>query len=141
MAVFDRMNDRRINMKSRTYAKLRNGLCAMIGAVLCAVALDAALSAEPSVPREDQLAAVDRFMVVDCLLPGQVRRIGTKVTYLSQRRPAKTSAGDCEVRGGEYVAYDRADYKSALNVWMVVAPGALVSTSPPTAVTETSLTA
>lgn len=105
-------------MKSRTYAKLRNGLCAMVGAALCAVALDAALSAEPSVPREDQLAAVDRFMVVDCLLPGQVRRIGTKVTYLSQRRPAKTSAGDCEVRGGEYVAYDRARLETALSVWL-----------------------
>ena len=28
---------------------------------------------------------------------------------------------DCRIRGGEYVAYDRADYKSALRVWMAAA--------------------
>jgi len=28
----------------------------------------------------------------------------------------RTSARDCEIRGGEYVAYDRADYRTALKV-------------------------
>ena len=28
------------------------------------------------------------------------------------------TAADCEIRGGEYVAYDRADYKTALKVWL-----------------------
>lgn len=60
----------------------------------------------------------DKLLVVDCLLPGQVRKLGSKLTYLSQRRPIKTSALDCEIRGGEYVAYDRADYRTALNVWL-----------------------
>jgi hypothetical protein len=46
-----------------------------------------------------------------------VRQLGTR-TYLTQRRPIRTTASDCRIRGGEYVAYDRADYKSALNVWM-----------------------
>ncbi|HXA34898.1 MAG TPA: caspase family protein [Steroidobacteraceae bacterium] len=55
--------------------------------------------------------------VVDCLLPGQVRQLGS-TTYLTQRRPVRTEAADCRTRGGEYVAYDRADYKTALNVWM-----------------------
>jgi uncharacterized protein len=55
--------------------------------------------------------------VVDCLLPGQVRRLGTR-TYLTPRRPIRTTAADCSLRGGEYTAYDRADYKSALRVWM-----------------------
>ena len=33
-----------------------------------------------------------------------------------------TSASDCRlIRGGEYTAYDRADYKSALRVWMDLA--------------------
>ncbi len=58
--------------------------------------------------------------IVDCLLPGQVRSLG-KQTYLTARRPIKTTASDCNIRGGEYVAYDRADYKSALNVWMPAA--------------------
>jgi len=58
--------------------------------------------------------------VVDCLLPGQVRQLG-RTTYLTQRRPTRTTAADCRIRGGEYVAYDRADAKSALHVWMPAA--------------------
>jgi hypothetical protein len=55
--------------------------------------------------------------IVDCLLPGQVRQLGN-TTYVTARRPVHTTAADCRIRGGEYVAYDRADYKSALKVWM-----------------------
>ncbi|MDR2215516.1 MAG: caspase family protein [Nevskiaceae bacterium] len=58
--------------------------------------------------------------IVDCLLPGQVRQLGA-MTYVSQRRPTRTTAADCRVRGGEYVAYDRADAKSALRVWLAAA--------------------
>jgi TPR repeat protein len=58
-----------------------------------------------------------RLVVVDCLLPGQVRKLGGQMTYLSPRRPIKTNASDCEIRGGEYVAYDRANYETALSVW------------------------
>ncbi len=60
----------------------------------------------------------DKLFVVDCLLPGQIRRLGSQMTYLTARRPVKTTAGDCEIRGGEYVAYDRASYASALRVWL-----------------------
>ena len=59
----------------------------------------------------------DEFLVVDCLLPGQIRKLG-RMTFLTPRRPVKTSAQDCEIRGGEYVAYDRADYRTALNFWL-----------------------
>jgi TPR repeat protein/uncharacterized caspase-like protein len=59
----------------------------------------------------------EALFVVDCLLPGQVRKLG-KMTFLTARRPIKTSAQDCEIRGGEYVAYDRADYRTSLNVWL-----------------------
>jgi predicted nucleic acid-binding Zn-ribbon protein len=51
-------------------------------------------------------------------LPGQIRRLGNQVTYVGARRAEKATARDCEIRGGEYVAYDRADYKTALQVWM-----------------------
>ncbi len=60
----------------------------------------------------------NKLFVVDCLLPGQVRKLGAEVTYLTQRRPIRTTAADCEVRGGEYVAYDRANYASALKIWL-----------------------
>ncbi|MCQ8103571.1 caspase family protein [Methylomonas sp. SURF-2] len=60
----------------------------------------------------------NKLFVVDCLLPGQVRKLGSQMTYLTARRPIRTTAADCEVRGGEYVAYDRANYASALNIWL-----------------------
>ena len=60
---------------------------------------------------------VNKLFVVDCLLPGQVRKLGTQMTYLSPRRPMRTTAADCEVRGGEYVAYDRANIDTALKIW------------------------
>lgn len=61
------------------------------------------------------------LLVVDCLLPGQVRKMGRNRVYLTPRRPTKTSAHECELRGGEYVAYDRADLGTALRVWLVEA--------------------
>jgi len=63
----------------------------------------------------------NKLLIVDCLLPGQVRKLGNAMTYMTPRRPVKTSAKDCEIRGGEYVAFDRADYRTALNVWLETA--------------------
>jgi hypothetical protein len=68
-------------------------------------------------------AKADEFLVVDCLLPAQVRKLGSQMIYQAPRRPIKTSARDCEIRGGEYTAYDRADYRTALKVWMAQAEG------------------
>jgi hypothetical protein len=65
---------------------------------------------EGMTPRQD-------LEVVDCLLPGQVRQLGN-TTYVTQRRPTRTTAADCRIRGGEYVAFDRADAKTALKVWL-----------------------
>jgi Caspase domain/Sel1 repeat len=63
----------------------------------------------------------DELMVVDCLLPGQIRKLGRSLVYLTPQRPIKTSAQDCEIRGGDYVAYDRGDYATALKVWLPLA--------------------
>ncbi len=60
----------------------------------------------------------DSLLMVDCLLPGQIRKLGSKVTYTTPRRPVRTTALDCEIRGGEYVAYDRADLRTSLSVWL-----------------------
>ncbi len=60
----------------------------------------------------------DRLLVVDCLLPGQVRQLGTRLTYMTPRRPIKASAAECELRGGEYVAYDRANFATSLKIWL-----------------------
>ncbi|MGB5200011.1 MAG: tetratricopeptide repeat protein, partial [Sedimenticolaceae bacterium] len=65
-----------------------------------------------------QARNADDLMVVDCLLPGQVRKLGQSFTFLAPRRAIKTTGTDCEIRGGEYVAYDRASYSTALKVWL-----------------------
>lgn len=62
-------------------------------------------------------ANVDDLMIVDCLLPGQIKRLGQMAVYVGQRRPIKTTAVDCAIRGGEYVAYDRSNYETARKVW------------------------
>lgn len=67
-----------------------------------------------------EVASADDLMVVDCLLPGLIRRVGGKV-YVTPRRPTRTTVLDCHIRGGEYTAYDRADYSTALAVWLVEA--------------------
>ena len=66
------------------------------------------------------VADVAGLHVVDCLLPSQVRRLGNR-TYLQPRRPIKNTASECRLRGGEYVEFDRADYRTALQVWMASA--------------------
>src|ERR1700728_88355 len=63
-------------------------------------------------------ANANRLVVIDCLLPGQVRKLGGQLTYLSPRTPVKATASECEIRGGEYVAYDRANFATSLQVWM-----------------------
>ncbi len=59
----------------------------------------------------------EQTLIVDCLLPGKVRKLGINRTYVSRKRPTKTSANDCEIKGGDYVKYDRATLASSLSVW------------------------
>lgn len=98
----------------------------MVRKLVLAISTVLLASCAHDVSQEDMAKATEGFViqdtnklfVVDCLLPGQVRKLGSQMTYLSQRRPIRTTAADCEVRGGEYVAYDRADYASALKIWL-----------------------
>jgi len=82
--------------------------------IACACAPSKAAAPSQGVLRREDLE------IVDCLLPGQVRQLGN-MSYLTPRRPTHTTASDCRIRGGEYVAYDRADLKSALGVWLQAA--------------------
>lgn len=63
----------------------------------------------------------EQFLVVDCLLPGKIRRLGSITTYITPRRPVRTTAENCQIRGGEYTSYDRANYNTALQVWLAKA--------------------
>jgi len=80
-------------------------------------------------PSEKEVAQATQGMIkrqdleiVDCLLPGQVRQLGNG-SFITPRRPVRTTASDCRIRGGEYVAFDRADLKTALAVWLQSAEG------------------
>lgn len=103
----------------------RNSLCVIsIGFSLLLTACSNTSTDTASTEAEAKTIAnapkTDDYQVVDCLLPGQVRSLGS-TTYLTPRRPVLTTAADCRIRGGEFVEYDRADYKTALNVWMPTA--------------------
>lgn len=76
------------------------------------------MQASPSWSGPQSRQGADELLPVDCLLPGTVRKMGGKLTYLTARRPVKTTGTNCEIRGGEYVAYDRADYQTALSIWL-----------------------
>jgi hypothetical protein len=85
------------------------------------VAFGGCAAGDPKPPTGSAGQSAERFYVVDCLLPAQIRKLGQSMTFLGPRRAVKTTAADCEIRGGEYVAYDRADYATALRVWLPLA--------------------
>jgi hypothetical protein len=79
-----------------------------------------ACATAPSITDETLLPSashesIEKSLIVDCLLPGKIHKLG-KVVYLTPRRPIKTSVEDCEIRGGEYVVFDRSNYATALKV-------------------------
>ncbi len=112
----------------KSHARFAASLHVSRSSVLLGTALLFALGAWSTAPAREKpsgkategIVARGDLEIVECLLPGQVRSLGTS-TYLSQRKPVRTTAADCRIRGGEYVAYDRADYKSALRIWMQAA--------------------
>ncbi len=91
-----------------------------LGFIVAPLALFVAFAAHPASDKEAATKGMVKrsdLEIVDCLLPGQVRQLGNS-SFLTQRRPIKTTVAECSIRGGEYVAYDRADLKSALRVWL-----------------------
>lgn len=99
-------NNKEINRFTQT-----SGLLITLVAIL--VVFSARSSAEANTPK----LTAERAIIVDCLLPGKVRQLGINRTYVSRKRPTKTSANDCEIRGGDYVKFDRATLSTSLNVW------------------------
>ena len=94
------------------------GLRRLPGLVVCIAAGCVAFADNPDDPQVRRSATADDLLIVHCSLPGQIRQLGRHTTYLSARQPVRTTALDCRVRGGEYVVHDRANLKTALNVWL-----------------------
>lgn len=85
------------------------------------VVASAATPAEKAAATKGMVKRSD-LEIVDCLLPPTVRQLGN-ASYLAPRRPIRTTTSECSIRGGEFVAYDRADLKSALRIWLDTAQG------------------
>jgi hypothetical protein len=67
---------------------------------------------------ERLVGEAEDLTVVDCLLPGKMRRMGQTITWVTRPRPVKQTATDCEILGGQYILFDRANPDTALSVWM-----------------------
>src|SRR5271154_5186465 len=102
-------NQNRVDFHGRILCVATAAALTVGGLSLAASAISVAASTEMN---------PNRLVVVDCLLPGQVRQLGGQMTYLSPRTPVKSTASECEIRGGEYVAYDRANFATSLQVWL-----------------------
>ena len=87
-----------------------------IGLALCIAAIAGCASkGEVSVSEE---ASADDLMIVDCLLPAKVKQLGRTAKFMSARQPVKVTASECAIRGGEFTAFDRADYATSLKIWL-----------------------
>jgi hypothetical protein len=71
---------------------------AVVGAILGCASADP--RSESNKPVGAAAADANSQEVVDCLLPGQIRRLDETVTYLTDRRPVRTTMADCKARGG-----------------------------------------
>ncbi len=60
--------------------------------------------------------------IVDCLLQGQIHKLGSTI-YQAPPRPVKLPAIDCEIRGGDFLVFDRASFSSSLAHWLGLAKG------------------
>src|SRR5262245_3569888 len=90
--------------------------------VATALVLAAACTSTSSPDKAENLqkypVSTDTFRIVDCRLPDRVEKLGSRAVILVPGSTIKTNVRDCELRGGLYVAYDRADYATALRYWM-----------------------
>ena len=103
---------------SSAMTPLPNRLPLYLCSTLIGLAAAWPVNAKPDFPK-----TAEDVLIVDCLLPGQVRKLGRINAFLSQRRPARLSQFECALRGGEYVEYDRANLQTALSVWLAAASG------------------
>lgn len=66
-------------------------------------------------------ANMEDAIVVDCQLPGKLRKLGGTRTYLTPGRLIRASAIVCRTRGGEYTLGDLASGTLSLQRWMIPA--------------------
>jgi hypothetical protein len=112
-------------MTKTSFQMLRDSLllAAVVAVGGCASTSDGDVGMAALAAQSDGTGRVEDYVLVDCLLPGQIRRLGTSMTYLTPRRLVKATQSDCAIRGGEYVLFDRSDYGAALHTLLPRARG------------------
>lgn len=91
--------------------------CVLAG--LLAVAANGGAQA-PEADVASRTAELKEFDIVPCLLPPRVRRLGG-IVYPERRQLTHVTAKVCELRGGEYTAYDRATPEASVAFFMPLA--------------------
>lgn len=95
--------------KARSWTRLGTALVAMSAVFAIAT------------PHEARARDADDLLVVDCLLPGKVQRLGKAATYVRGRKAVKITARECRVFGGEYTEEGDATYASLMKIWLPAA--------------------
>ena len=98
----------------------RCGLVAM-GFGLVVACASAQVSDETVERTRIAAANMEDAIVVDCQLPGKLRKLGGTRTYLTPGRLIRTPAIVCRTRGGEYTLGDLASGTLSLQRWMIPA--------------------
>ena len=101
-----------------SFALVAMGLLVSLGVGLSGCAAPDGKAPSPPEAAAPSNGRGEQFLIVDCLLPPRVKKLGRQLTFLEPRRPIKTSGSECEIRGGEYVSYDRSDLRTSLRIWL-----------------------
>jgi hypothetical protein len=73
--------------------------CSLMGVTVLLLAVISMALGSPRLSQAEEAGVA--AMVIDCRLPGQIRKLGTKLTFLTPQRMVRTTRTDCEIRGGE----------------------------------------
>jgi len=110
-----------MNLMTR-YSKLRQrSAMVALGFGLVVVCAGAQENEETEERIRIAAANMEDAIVVDCQLPGKLRRLGGTRNYLTPGRLIRASAIVCRTRGGEYTLGDLASGTLSLQRWMVPA--------------------
>jgi hypothetical protein len=104
-------------MTRRSFAfAFRRAVALAMAALSPGAPAGAAWAAAPS--GDGGLPPLDRVSLCDCTLPPVIRGLGRTATYAARGRVVRTDVLDCKIRGGEWTIVDRADYRTALGIWL-----------------------
>ncbi len=57
----------------------------------------------------DEKPAQSSVAYANCILPGQLRQLGTRLTYLTPRQPVELGEQECRSRGGQFIVAEQID--------------------------------